>query len=203
MEFILPVVLVSFAITGVGKSARIRVCFPQIREMRLPFIVWRSKSAARKYGFRNPIFVDDLGDVLTNSTYAKMVGKIIETPGLDYLKVEGDEVRFNCSALEPVEQGLLLSWLVRCFSRDLSQVTPALFGWSRLPACVCRRHWNTMDGDLEDVYDKSEGLASYVILHTGWSGSEPILRCAATYRKEAENALDDKIITPWMGMKYS
>lgn len=203
MEFVIPTILVAFVITGTGDSARIRINFPSIKEEVKSFIVWRSKSTARKYGVSDPVLPQDLGDMLANSTYAEVISRLVETSGLDCFKVEGSELRFNCSALEPVEQGLLLSWLVRCFSRDLSQVTPALFGWSRLPACVCRRHWNTMDGDLEDVYDKSEGLASYVILHTGWSGSEPILRCAATYRKEAKNALDDKVITPWMGMKYS
>ena len=151
-----------------------------------------------------PILPKDLGGMLSNSVYAKIVGRLVETPGLDCFKVEGSELRTNCSALKPAEQGMLLARLVRCFGSELSQVAPALFSWNRLPACVCRRRWGTMDGELEDVYDKSEGLASYVILHTGWSGSdEPILRCAATYRKEAKNALDDKVITPWMGMKYS
>lgn len=203
MEFVIPTILVAFVITGTGDSARIRINFPSIKEEVKSFIVWRSKSTARKYGVSDPVLPQDLGDMLANSTYAKIVGRLVETLGLNYLKVEGGELRFNRSALKPAEQGLLLSWLVRCFSRDLSQVTPALFGWSRLPACVCKRRWNTMDGDLEAVYDKSKALASYVILHTGWSGDEPILRCAATYRKEAKNALDDKVITPWMGMKYS
>ncbi len=203
MEFILPVVLVSFAITGTGDSARIRISFPSLKEVKRAFIVWRSKSAARKYGVYDPVLPKDLGDMVSNSTYAKIVGELVETPGLNYLKVEGGELRINCSALQPAQQGILLSRLVRCFSRDLSQVTPALFGWSRLPACVCRRHWNTMDGDLDAVYDRGEDLVSYAVLHTGWDGDEPILRCAATYRKEAKNALDDKVITPWMGMKYS
>ena len=205
MEFILPVVLVSFAITGTGDSARIRISFPSLKEeVKRSFIVWRSKSTARKYGVSDPVLPQDLGDMLSNSAYAEVIGRLIETSGLDCFKAEGSELRTNCSALKPAEQGLLLSWLVRCFSRDLTQVTPALFGWSRLPACVCKRRWNTMDGDLDAVYDRSKDLASYVILHTGWSGGdEPILRCAATYRKEAKNALDDKVITPWMGMKYS
>lgn len=204
MEFILPVVLISFAITGTGDSARIRVFFPQIKEVKKSFIVWLSKDVAREYGVSDPVLPQDLGDMLSNSTYAKIIGGLVETPGLNCLKVEGSELRFNCSALKPAEQGILLSRLVGRFGGGLSQITPALFGWSRLPACVCRRRWNTMDGDLDAVYDRSKDLASYVILHTGWSGSdEPILRCAATYRKEAKNALDDKVITPWMGMKYS
>lgn len=205
MEFVVPTILVAFVITGTGDSARIRINFPSLKEeVKRPFIVWGSKSAARRYGVTCPILPKDLGGMLSNSVYAKIVGRLVETLGLNYLKVEGGELRFNCSALKPAEQGSLLSWLVRCFSRDLSQITPALFGWSRLPACVCRRRWNTMDGDLDAVYDRSKDLASYVILHTGWAGSdEPILRCAATYRKEAKNALDDRVITPWMGMKYS
>lgn len=204
MEFVIPTILVAFAITGTGDSARIRINFSSLEEeVKRSFIVWRSKSTARKYGVSDPVLPQDLGDMLSNSTYAKIVGRLVETLGLNYLKVEGSELRFNCSALKPAEQGILLSRLVGRFGGGLSQITPTLFGWSRLPACVCRRRWNTMDGDLEAVYDKSEGLASYVILHTGWSGDEPILRCAATYRKEAKNALDDKVITPWMGMKYS
>ena len=203
MEFVIPTILVAFVITGTGDSARIRINFPSIKEEVKSFIVWRSKSIARKYGVSDPVLPQDLGDMLANSTYAEVVSGLIETPGLDCFKVEGGELRTNCSALKSAEQGLSLSRLVRCFSRDLSQITPALFGWSRLPACVCRRRWNTMDGDLDAVCDRGKDLASYVILHTGWSGSEPILRCAATYRKEAKNALDDKVITPWMGMKYS
>ena len=205
MEFVIPTILVAFVITGTGDSARIRINFPSLKEeVKRSFIVWRSKSTARKYGVSDPVLPQDLGDMLANSTYAKIVGRLVETLGLNYLKVEGGELRFNCSALKPAEQGILLSRLVGRFGGGLSQITPALFGWSRLPACVCRRRWNTMDGDLDAVYDRSKDLASYVILHTGWSGSdEPILRCAATYRKEAKNALDDKVITPWMGMKYS
>ena len=204
MEFVIPTILVAFVITGTGDSARIRINFPSLKEeVKRSFIVWRSESVARKYGVYDPVLPKDLGDALANSAYAEVISGLVETPGLNCLKVEGGELRLNCSALPSAKQGILLSRLVRCFSRDLSQVTPALFGWSRLPACVCRRHWNTMDGDLDAVYDRGEDLVSYVVLHTGWSGDEPILRCAATYRKEAKNALDDKVITPWMGMKYS
>ena len=202
MEFVVPTILVAFVITGTGDSARIRINFPSLKEeVKRSFIVWRSKSVARKYGVYDPVLPQDLGDVLSNSAYAEVIGRLIEASGLDCFKAEGGELRTNCSALKPAEQGLLLSWLVRCFSRDLSQVTPALFGWSRLPACVCKRRWNTMDGDLEAVYDKSKALASYVILHTGWSGSGvPILRCAATYRKEVVDALGDDALTPsWTG----
>ena len=204
MKFMLPTILMAFAITGVGENTRIRISFPSLKEeVKKSFIVWRSRSVARKYGVSDPVLPQDLGDVLANSTYAKIVGRLVETPGLNYLKVEGGELRFNCSALKPTEQGVLLSRLVGCFGCDLSQITPALFGWSRLPACVGRRHSGTIDGDLDVDSDRSEDLVSYVVLRTGCDGNELILRCAATYRKEAENALDDKIITPWMGMKYS
>ncbi|TWO86649.1 hypothetical protein EUA81_02245 [TM7 phylum sp. oral taxon 356] len=203
MKFMLPTVLMAFAITGVGKNTRIRVSFPSLKEEVKSFIVWRSKSIARKYGVSDPVLPQDLGDMLANSTYAKIVGGLVGTPGLNYLKVEGGELRFNCSALKPAEQGVLLSRLVGRFGGDLSQITPALFGWSRLPACVGRRHSGTIDGDLDVVCDRGKDLASYAVLHMGWDGNEPILRCAATYRKEAKNALDDKVITPWMGMKYS
>ena len=204
MEFILPVVLVSFAITGAGDSARIRINFPSLKEeVKRPFIVWGSKSAARRYGVTCPILPKDLGGMLSNSVYAKIVGRLVETPGLDCFKVEGSELRTNCSALKPAEQGMLLARLVRCFGSELSQVAPALFSWNRLPACVCRRRWGTMDGDLDAVYGEAEDLVSYAVLHMGWEDNTPILRCAATSRKEAKNALDDKVITPWMGMKYS
>lgn len=203
MEFVVPTILVAFVITGTGDSARIRINFPSLKEEVKSFIVWRSKSIARKYGVSDPVLPQDLGDMLANSTYAKIVGGLVGTPGLNYLKVEGGELRFNCSALKPAEQGVLLSRLVGRFGGDLSQITPALFGWSRLPACVGRRHSGTIDGDLDVVCDRGKDLASYAVLHMGWDGNEPILRCAATYRKEAKNALDDKVITPWMGMKYS
>lgn len=204
MEFVIPTILVAFAITDTGDSARIRINFPSLKgEVKRSFVVWRSKSVARKYGVYDPVLPNDLGDMLSSSTYAEAISRLIKTSGLDCFKAEGSELRTNCSALEPAEQGSLLSWLVRCFSRDLSQITPALFGWSRLPACVGRRHSGTIDGDLDVVSDRSEDLVSYVVLRTGCDGSEPILRCAATYRKEAKNALDDKVITPWMGMKYS
>lgn len=204
MEFVIPTILVAFVITGTGDSARIRINFPSLKEeVKRSFIVWHSKSTARKYGVSDPVLPQDLGDMLSNSTYAKIVGGLVGTPGLNYLKVEGGELRFNCSALKPAEQGVLLSRLVGRFGGDLSQITPALFGWSRLPACVGRRHSGTIDGDLDVVCDRGKDLASYAVLHMGWDGNEPILRCAATYRKEAKNALDDKVITPWMGMKCS
>ena len=165
--------------------------------------MWLSKDVAREYGVSDPVLPQDLGDMLSNSTYAKIIGGLVETPGLNCLKVEGSELRFNCSALPSAKQGILLSRLVRRFGCDLSQVTPALFGWKHLPACVGRLRSGNIDGDLDALYDRGEDLVSYVVLHTGWYGNEPILRCAATYRKEAKNALDDKVITPWMGMKYS
>lgn len=203
MEFVIPTILVAFVITGTGDSARIRVCFPQIKEVKKSFIVWLSKDVAREYGVSDPVLPQDLGDMLSNSTYAKIIGGLVETPGLNCLKAEGSELRFNCSALPSTKQGILLSRLVRRFGCDLSQITPTLFGWSHLPACVGRLRSGNIDGDLDAVYDRGEDLVSYVVLHTGWYGNEPILRCAATYRKEARNALDDKVITPWMGMKYS
>lgn len=202
MEFVVPTILIAFAITGTGDSARIRINFPSLKEEVKSFIVWRSRSVARKYGVSDPVLPQDLGDVLANSTYAKIVGRLVETPGLNYLKVEGSELRFNCSALPSAKQGILLSRLVRRFGCDLSQITPTLFGWSHLPACVGRLRSGTIDGDLDAVSDRSEDLVSYVVLRTGCDGNEPILRCAATYRKEAKNALDDKVITPWMGIKY-
>ena len=200
MEFILPVVLVSFAITGTGDGARIRVCFPQIKEVKRSFIVWRSKSAVRKYGFRNPIFVKDLGDMLTNSTYAKMVSRLIETSGLDYLKVEGGEVRFNCSKLKSGEQSALLAQLVKAVAGCV-QTLPELLGWKCLPACVGRQVWDTLDCDLVAVKPNGAGLVSYAILCTGQDGGIPITRCVATHREEVNEALDNREAVPLVGAK--
>ena len=89
MEFVIPTILVAFVITGTGDSARIRINFPSIKEEVKSFIVWRSKSIARKYGVSDPVLPQDLGDMLANSTYAEVVSGLIETPGLDCFKVEG------------------------------------------------------------------------------------------------------------------
>ena len=55
MEFVVPTILVAFVITGTGDSARIRINFPSLKEeVKRSFIVWGSKSTARKYGVSDP-----------------------------------------------------------------------------------------------------------------------------------------------------
>ncbi len=90
MEFVIPTILVAFVITGTGDSARIRINFPSLKEeVKRSFIVWRSKSTARKYGVSDPVLPQDLGDVLSNSAYAEVISRLIEASGLDCFKAEG------------------------------------------------------------------------------------------------------------------
>ena len=90
MEFVVPTILVAFVITGTGDSARIRINFPSLKEeVKRSFIVWRSKSVARKYGVSDPVLPQDLGGVLSNSAYAEVIGRLIEASGLDCFKAEG------------------------------------------------------------------------------------------------------------------
>ena len=197
--FVVPVILVSFAMVGIGRDARLVVKFPEMKEVKTPSLrVWKTEEIAkRKYGVVDPVLPGGIGD---DTPFIKMACGMLEVVDCDYLHINGDELSYNCSSLSPDERGLLLAQVVRCISRE---VPPALFSWNRLPACVCRRRWGTMDGDLDAVYGEAEDLVSYAVLHMGWEDDTPILRCAATSRKEAKNALDDKVITPWMGMKYS
>ena len=76
MEFVIPTILVAFVITGTGDGARIRVSFPSLKEeVKRSFIVWRSKSVARKYGVSDPVLPQDLGDVLSNGAYAEVISR--------------------------------------------------------------------------------------------------------------------------------
>ena len=74
---------------------------------------------------------------------------MLETNGLEYLKVEGDVLRFNCTMLSPYEQNILLRHIVVNLER-ISHLMAELFGWNRLPACVGRRVWEGLDCDLVD-----------------------------------------------------
>ena len=199
--FVVPVILVSFAMVGIGRDARLVVKFPEMKEVKTPSLrVWKTEEIAkRKYGVVDPVLPGGIGD---DTPFIKMACGMLEVVDCDYLHINGDELSYNCSSLSPDERGLLLAQVVRCISRE---VPPALFGWIHSPAaCAYRRNCETIDGDLDPVDSKNKGLVSYTVLQIGTGPfGVPILRCAATYRKEAKNALDDKVITPWMGMKYS
>lgn len=202
MEFVVPTILAAFVITGTGDSARIRINFPSLKEeAKAPSLrVWKTKEVARgKYGVVDPVLPGDIDD---DTPFVRMACRMLEVVNCDYLSINGDELSYNCSSLSPSERGLLLVQVVRFISRE---VPPALFGWWHRPAvCAHRRNCEAIDGDLSPVDAENEGLVSYTVLQVGTGPfGVPILRCAATYRKEAKNALDDKVITPWMGMKYS
>ena len=127
---------------------------------------------------------------------------MLEVVNCDYLDIKGDELNYNCSSLSSDERGLLLVQIIRYISRE---VPPALFGWLHRPAaCAYRRSCGTIDGDLSPVDSENVGLVSYTVLQIGWGPfGVPILRCAATYRKEVDDALGDDALTPsWMGKNY-
>ena len=202
MGFIVPVVMVSCTIVGIGSNARLVVRLPSLKEeAKAPSLrVWKTEEVARgKYGVVDPVLP---GDIDNDTPFVRMACRMLEVVDCDYLKIDGDELSYNCSSLSSSERGLLLVQVVRFISRE---VPPALFGWWHRPAvCAHRQNCETIDGDLDPVDSKNVGLVSYTVLQIGTGPfGVPILRCAATYRKEAKNALDDKVITPWMGMKYS
>lgn len=199
--FVVPVILVSFAMVGIGRDARLVVKFPEIKEVRTPSLrVWRTREIAkRKYGVVDPVLP---GDVKSDTPFVKMACRMLEVVDCDYLHINGDELSYNCSSLSSSERGLLLAQTVRYISRE---VPPALFGWMHQPvACAYRRSCETIDGDLSPVDSENEGLVSYTVLQAGTGPfGVPILRCVATYRKEVDEALGDDALTPsWMGKNY-
>ena len=197
MGFVIPVVLVSCTIVGIGNNARLVVKFPEIKEAKAPSLrVWKNKGIARKYGVVDPVLP---GDVDSGTPFIRMACRMLEVVDCDYLNIDGDELSYNCSSLSPDERGLLLVQTVRYISRE---VPPALFGWMHSPAaCAYRRNCETIDGDLDPVDSKNKGLVSYTVLQIGTGPfGVPILRCAATYRKEVVDALGDDALTPsWTG----
>lgn len=112
-------------------------------------IIWQSEEAAKKHGAVDPVFPDKLGEMLENKAYAKLVEELLKTEGLNYLKMEGGGLKFDCTMLSPYEQNILLRRLVANLER-ISHLMAELFGWNRLPACVGRRVWEGLDCDLVD-----------------------------------------------------
>ena len=199
--FVVPVILVSFAMVGIGRDARLVVKFPEMKEVKTPSLrVWKTEEIAkRKYGVVDPVLPGGIGD---DTPFIKMACGMLEVVDCDYLDINGDELNYNCSSLSSSERGLLLAQTVRYISRE---VPPALFGWMHSPAaCAYRRNCETIDGDLDPVDSKNKGLVSYTVLQIGTGPfGVPILRCAATYRKEVDEALgDDALARSWSGVKY-
>ncbi len=196
--FMVPVVLVSCVIAGIGNNARLVVRFPEIKEVKRPSLrVWKTSSIAkRKYGVVDPVLP---GDIKNDTPFVKMACRMLEVVDCDYLDIEGDELSYNCSSLSLSERGLLLVQVIRYISRE---VPPTFFGWEHRPVvCAYRRNCGTIDGDLSPVDSENVGLVSYTVLQVGVGPfGVPILRCAATYRKEVVDALgDDALDTPWTG----
>ena len=201
MGFVVPTVLVSCVVAGIGRDARLVVKFPEMKEVKTPSLrVWKTEDIARrKYGVVDPVLP---GDIRDDTPFVRMACRMLEVVDCDYLDINGDELSYNCSSLSSSERGLLLAQTVRYISRE---VPPALFGWMHHPvACAYRRSCETIDGDLDPVDAKNVGLVSYTVLQIGVGPfGVPILRCAATYRKEVDEALgDDALARSWSGVKH-
>lgn len=130
-------------------SAGIVIEFRGVEKVKEPVIIWQSEEAAKKHGAVDPVFPDKLGEVLENKAYAKLVEELLKTEGLNYLKMEEGELKFDCTMLSPYEQNILLRRLVANLER-ISHLMAELFGWNRLPACVGRKVWEGLDCDLVD-----------------------------------------------------
>lgn len=156
-RLVVPKVLVAVALreddntafTCGNYSAEVIIKFRGVENVKEPVIVWQSEEAAKKHGAVDPVFPDKLGEVLENKAYAKLVEELLKTDGLNYLKMEGDVLRFNCTMLSPYEQSTLLRRIVVNLERS-SHLMAELFGWNRLPACVGRKVWEGLDCDLVD-----------------------------------------------------
>ncbi len=156
-RLVVPKVLVAVALqeedntafTYGNYSAEVIIRFRGVEEVKDSVIVWQSEEAAKKHGAVDPVLPDKLGEVIENKAYVEVVEELLETNGLEYLKMEGDVLRFNCTMLSPYEQNILLRRLVANLER-ISHLMAELFGWNRLPACVGRRVWEGLDCDLVD-----------------------------------------------------
>ncbi len=156
-RLVVPKVLVAVALqeedntafTYGNYSAEVIIRFRGVEEVKDSVIVWQSEEAAKKHGAVDPVSPDKLGEVLENKAYAKLVEELLKTEGLNYLKMEEGELRFDCTMLSPYEQNILLRRLVANLER-ISHLMAGLFGWNRLPACVGRRVWEGLDCDLVD-----------------------------------------------------
>lgn len=130
-------------------SAGIVVEFRGVEKVKEPVIVWQSEEAAKKHGAVDPVLPDKLGEVIENKAYVEVVEELLETNGLEYLKMEGGELKFDCTMLSQYEQSILLRRLVVNLERS-SHLIAELFGWNRLPVCVGRKVWEGLDCDLVD-----------------------------------------------------
>lgn len=130
-------------------SAGIVIEFRGVEKVKEPVIVWQSEKAAQKHGVVDPVLPDKLGEVIENKAYVEVVEELLETNGLEYLKIEGDVLKFDCTMLSPYEQSTLLRRIVVNLERS-SHLMAELFGWNRLPACVGRKVWEGLDCDLVD-----------------------------------------------------
>lgn len=156
-RLVVPKVLVAVALqeedntafTYGNYSAEVIIKFRGVERVKEPVIVWQSEEAAKKHGAVDPVLPDKLGEVIENKAYVEVVEELLETNGLEYLKMEGDVLRFNCTMLSPYEQNILLRHIVVNLER-ISHLMAELFGWNRLPACVGRRVWEGLDCDLVD-----------------------------------------------------
>ena len=156
-RLVVPKVLVAVALqeedntafTYGNYSAEVIIKFRGVERVKEPVIVWQSEEAAKKHGAVDPVLPDKLGEVIENKAYVEVVEELLETNGLEYLKMEGGELKFDCTMLSPYEQNILLRRLVANLER-ISHLMAELFGWNRLPACVGRRVWEGLDCDLVD-----------------------------------------------------
>lgn len=200
-------------------SAGIVIEFRGVDKVKDPVIVWQSEEAAKKHGAVDPVLPDKLGEVLGNEAYAKLVEELLKTEGLNYLKMEEGELKFDCTMLSPYEQSTLLRRIVVNLERS-SHLMAELFGWDCLPACIGRGVWRGLDCDLVDGGENGTGwvyppqpswfeskkgpefkdepflsLVSYSIAYVGsvFSGKNrktvPVLRCSAIYREEVNRVL--------------
>lgn len=128
--FIVPVVLVSCAIVGIGNNAHLVVRFPSLKEEAAPSLrVWKTSSIAkRKYGVVDPVLPGGVDD---DTPFVKMACKMLEVVDCDYLDIRGGELSYNCSSLSLDERGLLLVQVIRYISREV----PPTFFWLGAPPC--------------------------------------------------------------------
>ena len=201
-----------------GYSAEVIIVFVGVEKVKEPVIVWQSEEAAKKHGAVDPVLPDRLGEVIENKAYAEVVEELLETNGLEYLKMEGGVLKFDCTMLSPYEQSILLRHLVANLER-ISHLMAELFGWDCLPTCIGRGIWRGLDCDLVDGGENGTGwvyprpswfeskkgpefkdepflsLVSYSIAYVGSVFSDkvsktiPVLRCSAIYREEVNRVL--------------
>lgn len=199
-------------------SAEVIIRFRGVEKVKEPVIVWQSEEAAKKHGATDPVLPDKLGEVIENKAYVEVVEGLLETNGLEYLKMEGGGLKFDCTMLSPYEQSILLRNLVVSLERS-SHLMAELFGWDCPPACIGRGMWRGLDCDLVDGGENGTGwvyplqpswfegkrpefkdepflsLVSYSIAYVGSVFSHkvgktiPVLRCSAIYREEVNRVL--------------